>query len=158
LAVAFRIAQSAEFIPATFAQQLLPGIRDNLPKSRSRLGSFAALGAIVAVGIWLFRDLLAIVVVFPPGTEFILFILILSLPFKFANHYLISLTMAVDLLAQRTAVTSVLAVIVIAIGVMVSLTVGTAIVVAVLAAAVEVALALCLLVLVQRKSNALALA
>ena len=111
----------------------------------------------VAIGIWIFRDLLAILIVFPEGTEFILLILILSLPFKFGNHFLISLTMAVKLLPQRTVLTTVLAVISVAASVLVCLLGGTAIGVGILTALVEVVLALCLLVLVARKSDAFAI-
>ena len=157
LAVAFRIAQSAEFVPSTFAQQVLPRIESSLGRSRKRLLMFAGLGVAVAIGIWIFRDLLAILIVFPEGTEFILLILILSLPFKFGNHFLISLTMAVKLLPQRTVLTTVLAVISVAASVLVCLLVGTAIGVGILTALVEVVLAVCLLVLVARKSDAFAL-
>lgn len=155
VAVGFRLAQAAEFVPVTFGQQLLPGIKDNLPKSRRRIVMFAGLGAVVAGGLWVFRDLLAILVAFPPGTELILLILILSLPFKFANHFLISLTMAVDLLPQRTIVTASLAVVAVGLSVVVCLGIGTSLAVAVLCSLIEVALAICLYILVDTRSDAL---
>jgi hypothetical protein len=154
LAVAFRMAQAAEFIPVTFAQQLLPKVKDNLGKSRQRVLLFAGLGLVVGAGLWVFRDVLAILVNFPAGTTFILFILILSLPFKYANHYLISLTMAVNLLRQKTILTSVLAVFCVALSIIVCVWIGTAVSVGILAACVEVVLAATLLILLRARSAA----
>lgn len=154
LAVAYRIAQAAEFVPGTFAQQLLPRIATSLGSSRRRVGMFAALGAIVGAAIWLLRDVLAILIVFPRGTEVVLLILILSLPFKFANHFLISLTMAVNILKERTIATTVLAISAVILSFVVCLTAGTSVSVAILASIVEIALTLCLASLIGFKSTA----
>ncbi|WP_166788971.1 hypothetical protein [Cryobacterium sp. TMB1-7] len=154
LAVAYRIAQAAEFVPSTFAQQLLPRIATSLGRSRRRVGMFAALGALVGLAIWLLRDVLAILIVFPAGTEVVLLILILSLPFKFANHFLISLTMAVNILKERTIATTALAITAVVLSFAVCMTAGTSVSVAVLASVVEIALTVCLASLVGLKSTA----
>lgn len=154
LAVGYRIAQAAEFVPATFAQQLLPRIAENKSRSMRRVLMFAGLGAVVAGMIWLFRDALAVFIAFPPGTEIVLLVLILSLPFKFANHFLISLTMAMHLLKARTLITGILAVISVGVSVLVCLAVGTSLAMAITAACVEIVLTLGLLALVHWGSDA----
>lgn len=101
LSVATRVTQAAEFLPATLAQQALPTIRRNAGNARRLALQFFAIGIITAAAIWLASPLISLLIAFPEGTSQLLSILLLALPFRFANHLVASICFAYGLVLPK---------------------------------------------------------
>lgn len=105
LALAYRVAQPLEVLPATLSQQLIPRIRVSARPPHVYWASFFGLGLALAVALALGRDYVA--AIFGGGSlNGVIFLLVLaSVAPKFGNYGLIAFTMGAGLIRVRLIAT-----------------------------------------------------
>lgn len=108
LAVAYRLVQPLEFLPATVAAQLMPRLRAGEARALPWLGVFAATGVAVAVVLILILPLLDGITGGAIVTAVYVVVAASAVP-KFANYLVVAVAMARGFILQRLVATAVTA-------------------------------------------------
>lgn len=126
LALAYRVTQPWELVPATLSQQLVPRVRIGRIPVRKAWAVFVALGAVLGGMTVVARPLIEWVFTFELEQWAILALIALALPLKFGNYALAAFMFARGMVVEKLKVTCVVGLFVAAVTLVMASTGGAA--------------------------------
>jgi hypothetical protein len=152
LALAYRVVQPLEVLPATLSQQLIPRIRTAGRAARAYWWRFALGGLVLAGILALLREPVARVFGGDAFDQVVFLVILLSVAPKFGNYALMAYAMGSGLVRVRLTATIVTGVVAVALTLIACLTAGTALLAGVTLAA-ELVLSAAIAALLIRHRN-----
>lgn len=120
LAVAYRITQPLEIVPATLSSQLIPRVRARIAKIAQIWPMFVFLGVVVGLAVWLVRAQLVEILAIDLGDFAVLALALLAVPVKFGNYALVAFLLGRERVRARLGLTIVAGLLAIAASLLVS--------------------------------------